>query len=292
MTIRIPTILFILIVALFAFCLSVAGQKTRFKERMPDELISQIDSRLKAINDESAKFSKDEWVGHYSSYDATTVSTTLVWTPNLGFMIWLENCSRPFHGLVNYGKASFSNHSLKLIPELPKGSFNEYPVESEFIPVKWGEQHFLIPTHKMIDFLYAVNSKSDSEIQSFLSKRVDDKKPRKGLPDVPKEYRSYLRLKPIAALISAVEKDENYDLYSVTLNAGRAEGVIDGMAFYLSRSKDAYIKIYIQKVQEHSSEGFVAFSTFKGNREGNVEPKIGWKFTSRAPKDNSRYDFP
>ncbi|HEX8566691.1 MAG TPA: hypothetical protein VF648_13685 [Pyrinomonadaceae bacterium] len=264
------------------------AQRTYFKQEMSEELINLRQTKWQEIGAEVGKFSDNEWVGLYVAQNGTTVSTQLVWTPNLGFMIWLENCSRPFHGLINYGDASLTDGSLKLTPRLPEGSPNSYTIKFKYIPVKWGEQHFLIPSHEMIKFVYVVNSKSDAEINSFLIKGDDYEKKRRGMPGVPEEYKKYLGMKPITATISKLE--EQKDWYpKITFNAGRAEGVIEGMSFYLSRPRNMYALVYVADVQEHTSEGYISIASYTDNREGEIKPAIGWKFSSRAPEDNSNY---
>ena len=204
-------------------------------------------------------------------------------------MVWRENCSRPWTARVNYGSAVFTNGSLRLIPELSENSPSSYPISPEFIPLKWGEQHFLVPADKLINFAYAVNSTSVEEVESFLMKIADYEKDRRGLPNVPREYRKYLGMKPITATISGIGPKVERWPPKVILNVGRVEGVVREMKFYLARPGDIYMQLEVTDVQEHTSEAFVMLATFTDKREADVTPKVGWKFTSRAPKDNSQY---
>ena len=248
-----------------------------------------VRSRWEAIKLEASNLPTDEWAGGYRSFDGPTISTHLAWSPASGFMVWWENCSRPWLARVNYGSAVFTNGSLKLTPELSENSPSSYPIASEFIPVKWGEQHFLIPSDKLINFAYAVNSTSVEEVESFLMKIDDYEKDRKGLPNVPQAYRKYLGMKPITATISGFGPKEERWYPKVILNVGRAEGVVREMKFYLSRPRNIYMRLEVTDVQEHKSEAFVMMATFTDNREADVKPKVGWKVMSRAPEDNSRY---
>jgi hypothetical protein len=281
-------VLFLLLTLLTAG-LDTSAQNPPNREEISEELAALVRNKWEAIKLEASNLPNDEWAGSYRSFGGPTISTHLAWSPASGFMVWWENCSRPWLARVNYGNAVFTNGSLKLTPALPENSPSAYPVESEFIPVKWGEQHFLIPSDKMINFAYAVNSTSVEQVESFLMKIEDYEKERKGLPNVPQAYRKYLRMKPIMAAVSGFGPKEERWYPKVILNVGRAEGVVREMKFYLSRPRNIYMQLEVTDVQEHTSEAFVIMATFTDDREEDVKPKVGWKFTSRAPEDNSRY---
>jgi len=281
-------ILFLLL-TLFTAGPDAGAQNPPQREEISEELATLVRSKWEAIKRDAPKLSADEWAGSYRSFDGPTVSTHLAWSPASGFMVWWENCSRPWSARVNYGDAVFANGSLKLAPELPEKGPSAYPVGPEFIPVKWGGQHFLIPADRMMNFVYAVHSTSVERIESFLMKVEDYERERKGSPDVSKEYRKYLRMKPIMPAISGFGPEEERWYPKVILNVGRAEGVVREMRFYLSRPRNIYMQLQVTDVREHSAEAFVIIATFTDNREADVKPKVGWKFTSRAPEDNSRY---
>jgi len=283
------TVVLFLILTLLTTGLDVGAQNPPKREEISEELATLVRAKWEAIKLEASNLPNDEWVGSYRSFDGPTISTHLAWSPTSGFMVWWENCSRPWTARVNYGNAEFTNGSLKLTPELSENSPSSYLIASEFIPVKWGEQHFLIPSDKMISFAYAVNSTSIQEVESFLMKIEDYEKDRKGLPDIPQAYRKYLNMKPITATISGFGPKVERWYPKVILSVGRVEGVVQEMKFYLSRPGNIYMQLEVTDVQEHRSEAFIMMATFMDNREEDVKPKVGWKFTSRAPKDNSQY---
>jgi hypothetical protein len=285
---RKTTALFVLLALLTAGS-GAGAQNPPRREEISEELAALVRNRGGTITFEASNLPDDEWAGTYRAFGGPTITTHLAWSPASGFMVWWENCSRPHLARVNYGKAVFTNGSLKLTPELSENGPSAYPVESEFIPVKWGEQHFLIPSDKMINFAYAVNSKSVEQVESFLMKVEDYGRDRKGLPDVPRAYRRHLGMKPITATVSGFEPRGDRWHPNVILNAGRAKGVVPEMMFYLSRPGDIYMKVMVTDVEEHRSKAFVMIATFTDNREEDVNPKVGWKFTSRAPEDDSRY---
>lgn len=277
------------LLALLAAGSGAGAQNPPGREAISEELAALVRNRWEAIRLEVSDLPDDEWAGEYRAFGGPTVSTHLAWSPASGFMVWWENCSRPHLARVNYGGAVFTNGSLELKPELPGGGPSSYPVGPKFIPVRWGEQHFLIPPDRMVNFAYAVNSGSAEQVESFLSKVGDYEKSRKGLPDVPRAYRKHIGMKPIRAAISGFGPREGGWHPNVILNAGRAEGVVPEMTFYLSRPGNIYMKVVVTDVGERRSEAHVVMATFTDGREGAVNPKVGWRFTSRAPEDDSQY---
>lgn len=259
------------------------------REELSEGLAALARNRWEAIRLEASGLPGDEWAGDYRAFDGPTISTHLAWAPASGFMVWWENCSRPQFARVNYGGAVLTDGSLKLTPELPAGGPGSYRVGSEFVPVKWGEQHFLIPSDRMVNFAYAANSGSVEQVESFLMKTADYEKDRRGRPDVPRAYRKYLRMKPVAATVSGFAPEQGGWYPKLILKAGRAEGVVPEMRLYLSRPGNVYMQIEVTDVGEHTSEAFVRMATFSDGREGEIKPAVGWKFTSRAPEDDSRY---
>jgi hypothetical protein len=278
-----------LILTLLSTGLDAGAQNPPGREEISEELATLVRNKWEAIKLEAPAVPADEWAGSYRAFDGPTISTHLAWSRTAGFMVWWENCSRPWTARVNYGSAVFTDGSLKLVPELSENSPSSYPISSEFIPVQWGEQHFLIPPDRMINFAYAVTSTSVEEVESFLMKTEDYEKDRKGLPNVPPAYRKYFGMKPITATISGFGPPVERWYPKVILSVGRVGGVVRGMKFYVSRPRGIYMRLEVTDVQEHTSEAFVTTATFTDNREEEVKPEVGWKFTSRAPEDNSQY---
>jgi hypothetical protein len=276
-------------IALFGAGSVTGAQNPPKREELAEELAALVRNKWEAIKIETSNSPNDEWAGDYRSADGPTTSTHLAWIPVSGFTVWWENCSRPWEACVNYGKAEFTNGSLKLTPELDRNSSSSYHSASEFIPVKWGEQHFLIPSDKLINFAYAVNSTSVQEVESFFMKVADYEKPRVGLPSVPKEYTVYLSKEPIIGTITGFGAKVSGWEQRVVLNIGRDEGVLTEMKFYPSHPGNMYMLLEVTSVEEHRSEASVIMASFMDDRVEDVNPKVGWKVTSRAPKDNSQH---
>lgn len=269
--------------------LDAGAQNLPKREEISEELSALVRSKWEAIKLEASSLPNDEWAGSYRSLGGSTISTHFAWSPASGFMVWWDNCSRPWTARVNYGNAVFTNGTLKLTPKLSESSPSAYPITPEFIPVRWGEQRFLIPSDKMVNFAYAVHSTSVQEVESFLMKIEDYEKDRKGLPNVPQAYEKYLGMKPMTATLSGLKPGAEDWYPKITLNVGRAEGVVREMKFYLSRPRNIYMRLMVTDVWEHTSEAFVMTASNTDNWQAEVNPKIGWKFTSRAPENDSQY---
>jgi len=270
----------------FAFsCVAEAQQNTPRKfEPIPEELTNLVLNKREQILRELDTSQGNEWIGKYRAFDSATVTTNLAWTPTNGFTLWQENCSRPGDVRVNYGSVNFNGSLLTLSPERTEKSQHTYTSPVSLVPVKWGEQHRLIPSDKLAVFAYAVNSGDFEEIETYLVKTEDYQKPNEGLPDLPKEYRKFLTSKPIQAKVSAVSKGE-YSWYPpLTLNVGKSDGVVEGMKFYLTNVKDVIFHLEITEVRERTSVARPVRAGTSG--EGNVEikPAVGWKFSSKMPE--------
>jgi hypothetical protein len=278
-----------IVVLLLLLCEADVGAQTQPKlESASLELVELVRKKRDSIELEASTSLHNEWVGTYWSVDGPTVSTSFGWSPNSGFAVMWYNCSRPLD-LVNYGSAVFENGSLKLRVELPENSPGAYRMGSELIPIKWGDQHFLVPEDQLLNFIYAVNSTSTPEIETYLHKREDLEKSRRGLPALPESYRKYVGMKPIVGAITEFLPRQDRYAERVMLNVGRAEGVIPRMYFYDFRMRGIYMRLYVREVQEHTSEASIFMATHEGPGNREVRPKVGWKVTSRAPKNESSF---
>jgi hypothetical protein len=277
----------IVLVLLLSLAWPGAAQNVAQQEELSEELSALVRSKWETIELES-KGSKEEWDGVYRSFDGPTVTTHVAWSHRSGFIAWWENCSRPWLARVNYGRAELANGSLKIIPQLSENSPGSFPIASEYVTVRWGSQHFLVPSDKMIQFVYAVNSGSVSEVESFLMKIEDYAKERKGLANVPPAYARYLGMKPITGVISGFGPKVEKWYSKVILNVGKVEGVVPAMKFYVSRPGKHFMVLEVISVQEHTSEASVVLASQKSNGK-EIEAKVGWTVSSRAPKDSWQF---
>ena len=264
-----------------------AAQNSATQQELAEPLAALVRSKLEMIELESSG-ANEEWAGRYRAYDGPTITTDLAWSPTSGFIVWWYNCSRPTSARANHGAAVFENGLLKITQEVADSVPGSITVPTEFVPVRWGAQHLLIPNEQILKFIYAVNSGFKPEIESFLVKLDDNDKKRKGRPGVPSQYARYLGMKPIVATISTVGPTTEQWYPKVTLNAGKLEGVIPEMKFYRYRRGGAFFTFEVTSVDEHTSEAAVVLAT-NGRNDERVRLRRGWRLSSRAPKGSEKF---
>jgi len=257
---------------------------------LPDQLQKAVDTKQSAIKQALDGDPKNEWAGNYYSQGGPTAGTLLSWHPKVGFVVRWSTCSYGWRESANYGAAMLRDRTLALSPEWSGGGPNVYPIIKALVPVLWGEQHYFVWSDRLINFCYAVkNSSNAPEVDAFLLKDVDRDKRRTGLPNVPAEYRKYLFGKPILATISEIKPNPEPWVRELTLNVGTSDGVVPEMKFYAFAPK-IYMLVEILEAGEHASRAYV-ITLGARSFEKTVTPRVGWKLTSRAPKDASYY-FP
>lgn len=282
MDVRKDSALLVLTVVLVFACVAQAQQ---ISEPLPEEIANVVLTKREEIERELAASKINEWAGKYRSQDDTTIATFFDWSPTFGFTVWRDNCSRPGIAWVNYGNATFNGSSLTLSPERTEKGQHTYTFSSTvLVPVKWDQQHWLIPSDQLTLFAYAVNFGANEEFESFFVKTEDYNKSNKGMPDLPKEYKKYLNAKPIKAKVSAVGAKDGVWYPALTLNVGEADGVVKGMKFWLIGVKNTNATLYVTEVSEKSSVAGVLMlgGSDEGDRE--TKPRVGWKFTSKKPE--------
>jgi hypothetical protein len=269
----------------------VLFDEVSLKERgsLSPEQQATLRSRQELIIAEASKSSANEWVGSYGAMDSPTSGARLDWAPEKGFLIWWTTCSHGYWDMINFGNVDFRDGVLHVTPELSKEGEKVYPL-SDLIPVKWGNQHYLIPLDRLIAFCYAVRNAGRSfEIDEFFVKESDRDKRQFGLPAVPPAYKKYLVAPPINATIIEVKSGPQSWSETLTLNAGRTAGVVRGMKFFTVFPRNIYMLVEIMNVSDDSSEALVIMSGFRNHSERELKPQRGWKLTSRAPRDAGNY---
>ncbi|HST21138.1 MAG TPA: hypothetical protein VLR90_08485 [Blastocatellia bacterium] len=240
--------------------------------------------KWKLIGEENARSNNDEWVGNY--FDREIVHDDMIvlrWSQNSGFaFVSMHNCSPTLTGL-NYGKAVLSPEWFEVFPEVsnqPDHHDNPHVAHSRklpakrFVPVKWGERHYMVAEDSVAKFydyvagLGAYQPNTDPwEEPGFLLKMEDQDKTAKGMPILPPGHERHVK-HPIEAGITAVgprvitdrhvyEGTTSYgSITPLTIDQGRAEGVKKGMRFYISGSKEKE-ELTITSVRRHSSRGII-----------------------------------
>jgi hypothetical protein len=287
------------ILILVSFSLSATQMNAQgYVDVLPEEIQQPFREKYTSITAQIRGSGLNEWAGSYSRYVGETWSDVLVWTPNDGFAAFRDTCSNGPRAWVNYGSAKFHNGLLTLSSEQSYKGEHSLPMKREFTPIKWGHQHWLIPTDELELFAYAVNSGSWEDYGAFYVKADESEKPPKGYPEIPKQFKHILSRKPlIAKLLAAGEKPEKW-YGDLTIDAGKDKGVVVGMSFWLIGVKNTNVKISVVEVNESTAVanvvgvGYLYKYDDEGNRKGSdsqdFAPKSGLRFTSRIPYKNEK----
>ena len=130
---------------------NAAGQG--YVDILPDEVKNPFYARQDIIVKELSKPQASEWVGRYYREPSPTWGEVIVWEPRTGFAAYRDTCSNGPRAWVNYGTVSFDNGVLAITPERDTNSEHvlNFPFR-QFTTVKWGQQHWLVPTEELALF--------------------------------------------------------------------------------------------------------------------------------------------
>lgn len=259
---------------------SNAQQNNKHDIPISDEHYEILKTRKVQIENEVST-DKNEWAGTY--LQGNHHPTVFMWSMTQGFLTWGSHHTFAPSG-INFGGAEFANNRLIITPEIAKDHLNFQYVAAELVPVKWGEQHFLVPPDELLNFAYAVHSGSEGQIVWYFAKSDDFDKSRKGLPDLPPEYSKFVTMKQIEGTIVSIAKNEKSTLFDIelTLDVGLKNRVIKGMYFYYSDSKQNCLQIRVIETNEKTSAARVV--GIEVGPGANLEPKIGLKFKSKSKR--------
>ena len=259
-------------------------------EKIPKKFSKRADANLaarkKQIQQELESLKDDSWAGHYYYGDGLGVNVELDLAPKSGFAFTWNGCLGLYD--MNYGEVVESGGTIRLVPQLPN---ERKPLESiapEFLPIMWGDRHYLIATNEVVKFANAINAGFEPREGSwgmFLLKREDVSKSTTGSPGLPLEYSEYLLKHSVEAEISSIKNSitkKSERLTTVVLNVGAAQGVKKGMEFYLYAPTGLYASATVTAVNDSSSEAEI--SEYRGY-EKYSPPAVGWKLSSCAGRN-------
>ncbi len=146
-------------------------------------------SRHAAIAKELKTLGDHEWAGDYYCGDGLGVNVTFIASPKTGYVFECRGCGGLYDR--NYGSAKHDSDRIQLEFTFANHQHSFPGIASEFLPVRWGDRHYLIPTNKVVGFCNDVNDGSEPRTDvhgSFLLRRGDEKKRVKGPPPLPAKY--------------------------------------------------------------------------------------------------------
>lgn len=235
-----------------------------------------------AIKREIESLGKHAWAGEYYHGDGLGVNVSLAVAPQAGFLFEWHGCMGLYDR--NYGTVTADQDRLRLSLTFPNKREGFQGIAEEFVRVPWGDRTYLVPTDDIVGFCNEVNGGGDPD--GYLLRRGDEEKTVTGRPNVPAKFRPYLLAEPIEAEITEVGKvtlrqsvaDWNFVDTVVTVDKGRAHGLLPGMQLFVTDPDGLIESVKIQEVEDDSSEGVMI--QIGEDDEG---PKPGSKLSTRAP---------
>jgi hypothetical protein len=188
-------------------------------------------------------------VGTYSFGGCTAESSTLRIEVNGQFAMDARvGCGAPRQHLT--GKARINNGYLvletsQLIDETLK-IFNMYP--RAFLPVTWGERHYLVSRDQLLEFCNSVNAGSiPSRWRDYgvYLRDGDENKKAAGRPPLPKECSPFLLAKPLRGKVSTL-----IDPYTAVIDVGQDSGLRPGMELFADLPNSQFESMVVVQVRD------------------------------------------
>ncbi len=271
------SILFVIVyfVVNVSLCLAQVDQYGRLQTSLSSEplLFSEQDYSLEALEEFKHKWvsiepeilnPENEWIGDYKAgMDTTFVG--LRWSKGGYNLAYVSVCAHSSVWEMDYGNITEFSPSLlqlssTLDPKFTKTDANRMkndPLFSKsYIPVKWGEQHYLVPKENIADFCVQISKDfSPTQFGLYFLKQGDWEKPIYGKLILPNEYKHLLQKHIDANVIEIIgkrtiknlEHSSHSNIYEVIstirLNVGKKQKITKGLSFYLSSVYDEKAKV-------------------------------------------------
>ena len=274
-------------ILLAVLCLGTVGC-ILFKSTQKTSKISEvfIDAKRKRIENEIANLHDHPWAGQYYNGDGLGANITLTLAPKNGFTITWYGCLGLYD--QNHGTVDWDGNTIKLSfkSAVEDGGIGSYA--SEYKSIRWGERLYLIPTDKVIQFCYAVNSGDEPRtgrrnFSRFFLREGDWDKKVEGKPEIPVEFAAYLLDEPIEAAIVSVgniqQKDSIGNTADVVINKGKRDGLQLGMRMHVVKP-GVFGRMDLTSVGETHSEGELYYSP-DGQSEERI-PTTDWRLSTRS----------
>jgi hypothetical protein len=244
------------------------------------------DDRKERIRNEINRIGEHEWAGEYYYGDGLGVNVALTVAPESGFVFTWHGCLGLYDR--NFGNVGFEDGLLKLSLSYPNKRGGFAGIAPELYPVLWGDRHYLIPSDGVIEFCNSVNAGLEPcslFCGRFLLRKGDRDKETQGHPQVPPKFLQYLQRDPLKADIISVEqsyvvKDKElkgwrYLVSTVTLNAGKVEGMLPGLELHAYDPPNSETAEVIE-IQEHTSRARIVQCGTDFDK-----PTVGWRLSTR-----------
>jgi hypothetical protein len=246
-----------------------------------------VTQRISHVTDELKSLKDHEWAGRYYCGDGLGTNLSLCIAPKNGAAFQWHGCLGLYD--QNHGSVKETNGRIRVAWALSTDHSLHKP--DEYLAIRWGPRRYLVPTEEILEFCSAVRSGKEARNGihgMFLLRSGDEKLPAKGELKLPAGFEKYLRMGAIEAKIKAIGelsvrtlegiKNREESTQLVTLNVGKAEGVLPKMEFEVKKPQGVHTRVIVRKVAEHESEAAVTFWRDKG-KKGTL-PTTLWKLSN------------
>jgi hypothetical protein len=266
----------------------------RSNDQLTPEAAAAWTIRFDEIEKEIAELDDHPWAGAYSILGAPNgsgalTSTLVTLAPRSGFAFVDRGCmgvyDRDFGAVIPTERGS-----LKLDFTYGSGERFYRHFEEEFVPISWGDRHYLIPFDVAIRFCNAINFQDDPHrsMRGFYYLRTGDRdKPFDGLPVLPEGYQAYLLGKTVLAEVVAVQptmvetiRGVSVHRTVVTLNVGRTANVVPGMAFHVYEPSNIQSLREARVLSSTEKTCDVLVTQQVDEKTTTTLPTLGWKLTT------------
>ena len=163
--------------------------------------------------------------GEYYSGDGLGMNWTFKVTDAGRFEFAWHGCLGLYDS--NEGKLAVDGRWVTLAPEKPRDNGFARQLPLRWLYLRWGQRHYLIADDELSDFVRDVNDQSEPRSDAHgmhLLRDGDWKRRASGAPELPGEWASLLRPRPVSARVVAIEEGG-----IATLDRGTDAGMAVGL---------------------------------------------------------------
>lgn len=199
---------------------------------------ARVDESISSIQRELEQIDTHPWAGVYRTGPGLS-GTTLFVAPNSGAAYRVWTCVGTI--AENSGVVKEQGTNLEIVWTFASESPD--PIETVYIPIKWGQSHFLVRRSEVLEFCQQARSKRP-HLSQFLRRDGGEEPVPNGDPELPPEYVRYATMEDILGRVvsvkqQAVSADPDVPRLKVisqdvTLDVGANDGIQPKMRLYMT----------------------------------------------------------
>jgi hypothetical protein len=254
--------------------------------RFDPAVVREMRGARDKIVGECKKLGAPPWAGVYrEGFDRKLPTSTLWVAPKAGVVFQFFGSEAPQPEFTNSGSVEEKDGRLLVKWKYPQWRWWNVWL-NDLLVVRWCDRHYLVPAPQILEFCSAIKAgvdPNDWEAGLYcLIREGDLKKPALGPPDLPKGYEKYWKMAAIVGNVTKfkIEKKDEVNLNfraSLTMDVGKADGVLPEMNFKLVGNDKHHRYIFVKTVREHESDAIMACGL---ETYWDVPIKVGSKLTT------------